>query len=52
MPTMKRVDLLTGRPRTGKTNLIQQAVAAFEGRVEGFYTEERCGVGIRDSVSN
>ena len=39
--------LLTGRPGTGKTSLIREAVARAEVKAGGFYTEEmRCG-GIR-----
>ncbi|MFC2000985.1 nucleoside-triphosphatase [Chloroflexota bacterium] len=34
------VYLITGRPGTGKTSLIKEAVAEFEGRAGGFYTEE------------
>ena len=37
---MKQVYLLTGRPGTGKTSLIKQAVAGMKGRAGGFYTEE------------
>ncbi len=37
---MQPVYLLTGRPGTGKTSLIKQAVAGLEGRAGGFYTEE------------
>lgn len=44
---MKRVYLLTGRPGTGKTSLIKQAVAQFRGKAGGFYTEEIRSQGIR-----
>ena len=44
---MKQVYLLTGRPGTGKTNLIKQAVAGMMGRAGGFYTEEIRGQGAR-----
>ena len=44
---MQRVYLLTGRPGTGKTSLIKQAVAEFEGRAGGFYTEEIRSRGTR-----
>jgi nucleoside-triphosphatase len=37
---MKQVYLLTGRPGTGKTRLITQAVAEVKGKAGGFYTEE------------
>jgi len=37
---MKPVYLLTGRPGTGKTSLIKQAVAELKGKAGGFYTEE------------
>jgi len=37
---MKRVYLLTGRPGTGKTSLIKQAIAGMENKAGGFYTEE------------
>ena len=37
---MKQVYLLTGRPGTGKTSLIKQAVAGMRGKAGGFYTEE------------
>lgn len=40
---MKKVYLLTGKPGTGKTTLIKQALTAFKGKAGGFYTEEiRC----------
>ena len=44
---MKTVYLLTGRPGTGKTSLIKQAVAALKGRAGGFYTEEIRAGGAR-----
>ena len=44
---MKRVYLLTGRPGTGKTSLVKQAVAELGGRAGGFYTEEIRDRGIR-----
>ncbi len=44
---MKQVYLLTGRPGTGKTSLIKQAVAAMGGRAGGFYTEEIRSGGTR-----
>ncbi|MDP2920575.1 MAG: nucleoside-triphosphatase [Dehalococcoidia bacterium] len=37
---MKRVCLLTGPPRAGKTTLIKQVVGEFQGKTGGFYTEE------------
>ncbi|MFP3897802.1 MAG: NTPase [Dehalococcoidia bacterium] len=37
---MKRVLLLTGRPGTGKTALIKEALAGARIRAGGFYTEE------------
>lgn len=37
---MSTVYLLTGRPGTGKTSLIKQAVGGLKGRAGGFYTEE------------
>jgi nucleoside-triphosphatase len=45
---MKRVYLLTGRPGTGKTSLIKQAVAEMKGNAGGFYTEEIRSRGIRE----
>ena len=45
---MKRVCLLTGRPGTGKTSLIKQAVAGMRGKAGGFYTEEIRSQGIRE----
>lgn len=45
---MKQVYLLTGRPGTGKTSLIKQAVAGMEGKAGGFYTEEIRTRGIRE----
>ena len=44
---MKRVYLLTGRPGTGKTSLIKQAVSEFNGEAGGFYTEEIRSQGMR-----
>ena len=44
---MKQVYLLTGIPGTGKTNLINQAVAGMTGKAGGFYTEEIRSQGIR-----
>ena len=44
---MKPVYLLTGKPGTGKTSLIKQAVAELEGRAGGFYTEEIRSQGTR-----
>lgn len=44
---MKQVYLLTGRPGTGKTSLIKQAVAGVKGKTGGFYTEEVRSQGIR-----
>ena len=44
---MKQVYLLTGRPGTGKTSLIKQAVAGMKGKVGGFYTEEIRSQGVR-----
>ena len=44
---MKSVYLLTGRPGTGKTSLIKQAVTPVAGRAGGFYTEEIRQEGVR-----
>ena len=44
---MKQVYLLTGRPGTGKTSLIKQAIVGMGGRAGGFYTEEVRSRGIR-----
>jgi len=44
---MKSVYLLTGKPGTGKTSLIKQAVAELEGEAGGFYTEEMWSQGAR-----
>jgi len=44
---MKQVYLLTGRPGTGKTSLIKQAVAGMRSKTGGFYTEEIRSQGIR-----
>ncbi len=44
---VQRVCLLTGRPGTGKTSLIKQAVTELGGRAGGFYTEEIRSQGIR-----
>jgi len=37
---MEQVYLLTGKPGTGKTSLVKQAVAEIECSAGGFYTEE------------
>ena len=39
--------MLTGKPGTGKTSLIKQAVAQFRGKAGGFYTEEIRSQGTR-----
>ena len=44
---MKQVYLLTGRPGTGKTSLIKQAIAQTDNRAGGFYTEEIRLHGVR-----
>ncbi|MFC1950070.1 nucleoside-triphosphatase [Chloroflexota bacterium] len=44
---MKQVYLLTGRPGTGKTSLIKQAIVGMTGIAGGFYTEEIRSEGIR-----
>ncbi len=44
---MKSVYLLTGKPGTGKTSLIKQAVADLELKAGGFYTEEIRSSGTR-----
>jgi len=44
---MKQVYLLTGRPGTGKTSIIKQAVAGMKGKAGGFYTEEIREGGVR-----
>ena len=44
---MKQVYLLTGKPGTGKTSLIKQAIAGMEGKAGGFYTEEIRSQGVR-----
>jgi len=45
---MKQVYLLTGRPGTGKTSLIKQAIAGTSGKAGGFYTEEIRSRGVRE----
>ena len=44
---MKEVYLLTGRPGTGKTSLIKQAISGLRIKAGGFYTEEMRAAGIR-----
>ena len=48
---MKQVYLLTGRPGTGKTSIIKQAVAGAKGRAGGFYTEEIRKQKVREGFS-
>ena len=45
---MKQVYLLTGRPGTGKTSIIKQAVAGMKSKAGGFYTEEIRSRGVRE----
>jgi len=45
--TMKQVYLLTGRPGTGKTRLIKEAIAGMGSKAGGFYTEEIRNRGVR-----
>ncbi|MFC2008231.1 nucleoside-triphosphatase [Chloroflexota bacterium] len=44
---MKQVYLLTGKPGTGKTSLIKQAIIGMPGKAGGFYTEEIRSQGVR-----
>jgi len=44
---MKQVYLLTGRPGTGKTRLIKEAIAGIGSKAGGFYTEEIRSSGVR-----
>ena len=44
---MKQAYLLTGRPGTGKTHLIKQAIAGMGSKAGGFYTEEIRSRGVR-----
>ncbi len=44
---MKKAYLLTGRPGTGKTSLIKQAISGLKGKAGGFYTEEIRTQGVR-----
>jgi nucleoside-triphosphatase len=44
---MKRALLLTGKPGTGKTALIKEALAGIKIKAGGFYTEEILSAGIR-----
>ena len=43
---MKQVFLLTGKPGTGKTSLIKQAVTEMRSKAGGFYTEEIRSKGV------
>jgi len=45
---MQQVYLLTGRPGTGKTSLIKQAMLEMKDRAGGFYTEEIRSHGVRE----
>jgi len=45
---MKQVYLLTGRPGTGKTSIIKQAIAGMKSKAGGFYTEEIRNQGVRE----
>jgi len=44
---MKQVYLLTGRPGTGKTRLIKEAISGIGSKAGGFYTEEIRSGGVR-----
>jgi nucleoside-triphosphatase len=44
---MKRVLLLTGKPGTGKTTLIKEAISKTKIKAGGFYTEEIRTRGVR-----
>ncbi len=44
---MKRVLLLTGKPGTGKTALIKEAITKAKVKASGFYTEEIRSGGVR-----
>ena len=44
---MKRVLLLTGKPSTGKTTIIKEAIARTGIKAGGFYTEEIRSSGMR-----
>lgn len=44
---MKRILLLTGRPGTGKTAIIKEAIAKTKIRAGGFYTQEIRVSGVR-----
>ena len=44
---MNQVYLLTGKPGTGKTTLIKQAIAGMREKAGGFYTEEIRRGGVR-----
>jgi len=46
--TMKRVLLLTGKPGSGKTALIKEALAQTKVKASGFYTEELRVAGARE----
>jgi nucleoside-triphosphatase len=45
---MKSVYLLTGKPGSGKTSLIKQALSGIGGKAGGFYTEEIRPAGERE----
>jgi nucleoside-triphosphatase len=45
---MKRALLLTGKPGTGKTALIKEALARTKVKAGGFYTEETRTGGVRE----